>query len=125
MALVKGRVMGSALNRRIQAAIDRLRKKHRSFADPADRWGMSLRAARRIVQPTGELELTFYAHNGRIAQKWHHYLEIYERHFEHLRATAPAVRILELGVSGGGSLQLWRKYFGPAARIVGIDIDPL
>jgi hypothetical protein len=117
--------MGSALGRRIQAVVDRVRKKDRGRTDPADRWGVSLRAVRRIVQPAGELERLFYRHDGRIAQKWHHYLEIYERHFEPLRAAMPAVRVLELGVSRGGSLQLWRKYFGPAARIVGVDIDPV
>jgi hypothetical protein len=31
---------------------------------------------------------------------------------------------LEIGVSHGGSLQLWRKFFGPDATIVGIDVDP-
>ena len=30
---------------------------------------------------------------------------------------------LEIGVSKGGSLQMWRRYFGPLAKIVGIDID--
>ena len=30
---------------------------------------------------------------------------------------------LEIGVSRGGSLQMWQRYFGPLARIVGIDIN--
>ena len=81
-------------------------------------------ARRKFVQPTGELEALFYGHKGRIAHKWHHYFEIYERHFEPLRQQQRPLRILELGVSRGGSLELWRKYFGPDARIVGIDIDP-
>lgn len=52
-------------------------------------------------------------------------LEIYERHFERFRAPrAYPVRILELGVSRGGSLQIWRKFFGLEAKIVGVDIDP-
>jgi len=115
--------MGSGLGRSIQVVIDRVRGKPRA-SDPADRWAVSAREARRSVRPAGELEALFYAHDERIAHKWHHYLEIYERHFEPLRQRLEAPRILELGVSGGGSLQLWRKYFGPAARIVGIDIDP-
>jgi ABC-type amino acid transport substrate-binding protein len=116
--------MSSAVGRRIQSIIDQIRKKEKRH-DPADRWGMNPGAARSMVQPSGELEAIFYAHDGRIAHKWHHYLEIYERHFAPLRGSAhSALRILELGVSRGGSLQIWRKYFGPKARIVGVDIDP-
>ena len=76
------------------------------------------------MRPSGELEKLFYDHDGRIAHKWHHYLEIYERHFEPLRQRLDAPRILKLGVSRGGSLQLWRKYFGVSAKIVGVDVDP-
>jgi hypothetical protein len=115
--------MASGFGRAIQTVIDRVRGKPR-HSDPADRWGISARAARRAVAPAGELEALFYAHDGRIAHKWHHYLEIYERHFAPLRERLAAPRILELGVSHGGSLQLWRKYFGPQAKIVGIDVDP-
>ena len=31
---------------------------------------------------------------------------------------------MEFGVSHGGSLQMWKHYFGAGARIVGVDIDP-
>lgn len=115
--------MSLPLGRTIQSAIDRMRGKERK-SDPADAWSLPQRRAQRIVQPTSALEAIFYAHTGRIAQKWHHYLEIYERHFEPLRQREHPPRILELGVSRGGSLEIWRKYFGPDARIVGIDIDP-
>jgi len=115
--------MSASVGRRIQSVIDRLRGKERRV-DPADAWGMSARAARKAVHPQGALEVIFYAHKGRIAHKWHHYLEIYERHFEPLRQRGTPVRVLELGVSRGGSLDIWRKYFGPDARIVGIDVDP-
>jgi hypothetical protein len=30
---------------------------------------------------------------------------------------------VEIGVQSGGSIQMWRKFLGPEARIVGIDID--
>lgn len=32
--------------------------------------------------------------------------------------------ILEIGVFQGGSLKMWRNYFGPEALIYGIDINP-
>ena len=70
---------------------------------------------------TTPMEQLFYAHDDRVAAKWHHYLALYDRHLEHFRSTP--VRLLELGVLHGGSLQLWRKYFGELAVLHGIDID--
>ena len=63
----------------------------------------------------------FWDHKGPIIDKWLHYLPIYDRYFARFRY-AP-VRILEIGVSKGGSLAMWRKYFGGSAIIFGIDID--
>jgi hypothetical protein len=71
-----------------------------------------------------ELERDFYNHTGRQVSKWGHYLEVYDRFFAPLRNAGKPLRILELGVQHGGSLQLWQKYFGPQAKIAGIDIDP-
>jgi len=64
----------------------------------------------------------FFSNPGRRIQKWHHYFEIYHRHFQAFRGRSPVV--LEIGVFHGGSLQMWKRYFGPGARIVGVDIDP-
>jgi hypothetical protein len=81
--------------------------------------------------PGGPLADLFFAHDGRLIHKWVHYLEIYERHLGAYRdgfplpdGTRRPLRLLEIGVSQGGSLQLWRKYFGPEATIFGIDVDP-
>lgn len=64
----------------------------------------------------------FLSHNGRLVHKWRHYFPAYETHFA--RYVDRPVTVLEIGVSGGGSLQLWRKYFGAHAQIIGIDIQP-
>jgi hypothetical protein len=32
--------------------------------------------------------------------------------------------VLEIGISHGGSLQMWKHYFGPEAIIHGVDINP-
>lgn len=64
----------------------------------------------------------FFNNPGRPIHKWHHYFEIYHRHFARFRSRSPVV--LEIGVFDGGSLEMWRNYFGPGARIVGIDLDP-
>lgn len=61
-------------------------------------------------------------HRGRPAWKWTHYLPAYERHLA--RFVNRPVTLLELGCGQGGSLQLWKKYLGPFARIVGVDIVP-
>lgn len=67
--------------------------------------------------------LDFFAKNqGNVVHKWHHYLPIYDRYFSKFRNMP--VRFLEIGVSKGGSLQMWRKYFGESAIIYGIDINP-
>jgi methyltransferase family protein len=68
------------------------------------------------------LEQYFRSNQDRLIHKWVHYFDIYHRHFERFRGRP--VRILEFGVSHGGSLQMWRDYFGAEARIYGVDIDP-
>lgn len=35
------------------------------------------------------------------------------------------MRILEVGVYSGGSLQMWKEYFGDKARVYGVDIEPM
>ena len=64
----------------------------------------------------------FKSNEGRLIHKWLHYFDIYDRHFNKFRGKQ--VTILEFGVSHGGSLQMWKKYFGKKARIIGVDINP-
>jgi hypothetical protein len=64
----------------------------------------------------------FLTNRDRGVHKWTHYFPIYERHFAAFRNTS--FTIFEIGVSHGGSLQLWKKYFGPLATIVGVDLNP-
>lgn len=78
--------------------------------------------ANAAAHGTGDIHRMFFGHDGRIVHKWVHYLDVYERHFQTLRGKP--VRMLEIGVSKGGSLEVWRKYLGPEAVIFGIDIDP-
>lgn len=70
----------------------------------------------------GFLHKYFLANGGKKLHKWMHYFDIYERHFERFRNKSPV--ILEVGVFGGGSLEMWKEYFGAGAKIIGLDIDP-
>ncbi len=64
----------------------------------------------------------FVYNEGRIIHKWHHYFDIYHNHFSRFRDLP--ITILEIGVYKGGSLQMWKNYFGDKAKIYGVDIDP-
>ena len=70
---------------------------------------------------SGDL-LDIYAEGAdELVHKWHHYLPIYDRYFAPWRNRP--LRFLEIGVSKGGSLSMWRRYFGDHAIIFGVDID--
>lgn len=69
-----------------------------------------------------DLETYFDQNAGRLIHKWKHYFEIYDRHFSRFRGTD--VHVVEIGVYQGGSLQMWKHYFGPKCRIFGVDINP-
>lgn len=53
--------------------------------------------------------------------KWEHYFEIYRRHFA--RFVGQKVNVLEIGIYSGGSLEMWRSYFGDESHIYGVDIE--
>lgn len=62
----------------------------------------------------------FDDHDHYALSKWSTYLEAYQAFFERYRNKE--ITLLEIGVSHGGSLQVWRKFFGPQAKIYGVDI---
>lgn len=72
-------------------------------------------------QYQGDLLDIYVNGSEQLVHKWHHYLPIYDRYFSRWRGSN--VRFLEIGVSKGGSLSMWRQYFGDDAIIYGIDID--
>jgi hypothetical protein len=65
----------------------------------------------------------YFVRNKRgLLHKWIHYFEIYHRHFQTYRGRP--ITLVEFGAYHGGSLQMWKHYFGKDARIIGIDISP-
>jgi hypothetical protein len=65
----------------------------------------------------------FLTHQGNGLSKWKQYFPAYQRHLA--KFIDQSVVLIEIGVSGGGSLQLWKKFLGPFVRIVGIDVNVL
>lgn len=53
----------------------------------------------------------------------HGYGDFYEKYIEKFKIT-PDLKILELGVSHGNSLRIWKEYFPNAIQITGIDNKP-
>jgi len=69
-----------------------------------------------------DLEKYFRQNDKRLIHKWIHYFDVYDRHFSRFRNKE--IVIVEIGIYQGGSLQMWKDYFGKEAKIFGIDIDP-
>ncbi len=54
--------------------------------------------------------------------KYKKYFVIYDQLFK--KFINEKITIVEIGILNGGSLFMWRKYFGKKARIIGIDLNP-
>lgn len=70
-----------------------------------------------------QLQDYFENNEGNAIDKWLHYFDIYDFWFKRYK-NKPVV-ILEVGVFQGGSLKMWRNYFGKEAKIFAIDVNPL
>jgi len=68
--------------------------------------------------------LDYFLNNerGNMIHKPMSYFPVYEKYFFPLRDRK--IKVLEIGVENGGSLQMWRQYFHPDSEIIGIDINP-
>jgi hypothetical protein len=79
------------------------------------------------IRGSDSLSKLFYQYSGdRVIHKWNHYLPIYSRLLTPFQDGfyGRPLRFLEIGVWRGGSMQLWRSFFGPRAVIFGIDKNP-
>lgn len=70
--------------------------------------------------PNGEIASIFREMDN--IHKFLHYLRVYDSALREFRSRP--IRMLEIGVARGGSLQMWRRYLHRESVIVGIDIDP-
>lgn len=68
--------------------------------------------------------LTLYDnHKGKLSDRWSFYLAQYEHVLAPWRDKD--IRLLEIGIQNGGSLEIWGQYFPRATKLVGCDVDPL
>ena len=71
-----------------------------------------------------ELEIyKAYLQSPYLSLKHSSYFQVYEELLERYRNQD--ITFVEVGVLNGGSLFMWRHFFGPKARIIGIDFNPL
>jgi hypothetical protein len=86
---------------------------------------MAVPAGTNVIETAapGPLATYFERHTeGPGLWKWRHYFPVYERHLA--RFVGHEVHIVEVGIFSGGSLEMWKEYFGPAARVYGVDLEP-
>ena len=57
-----------------------------------------------------------------LSLKYKNYFNVYDKLFNKYRNKK--ITFVEVGVFSGGSLFMWKDYFGKDARIIGIDINP-
>lgn len=75
-----------------------------------------------LTKPSQNPLLTYAnAHTGTIIHKWAGYFDVYHEVFQHLRGK-PLV-FLEIGVNTGGSISMWKNYFGESFEYHGIDLN--
>lgn len=68
-----------------------------------------------------EIEELFYiSKNNSI--KWKKYFEVYNEFFKPFKNKN--ITFVEIGIHNGGSLEIWKNYFGEKSRIIGIDVNP-
>lgn len=77
-----------------------------------------------MITNSNHLAQLFFEHRGKAVDKWEQYLGIYARELGPFLAAGKPVRLLEIGVQNGGSLELWAKYLPEGSEIIGVDIDP-
>jgi len=54
--------------------------------------------------------------------KWEKYFHIYDKIFKKYRNKK--ITFVEIGIFQGGSLEIWKNYFGKKSKIIGIDLNP-
>ena len=75
-----------------------------------------------IVGPAGQDIYKAFRQSPYLSNKHSSYFQTYGELFEKYRGKP--ITFVEIGVFSGGSLFMWRDYFGPQARIIGVEFNP-
>ncbi len=67
-----------------------------------------------------EIKELFYE-SDKFSTKFEKYFDVYELLFKKFKEKN--ITFVEVGVLNGGSLEIWKNYFGKNSRIIGIDIN--
>jgi len=62
-----------------------------------------------------------FAKSKNYSSKWKKYFDVYDENLNHYRGKN--ITFVEIGIFNGGSLKVWKEFFGPESRIIGIDIN--
>ena len=68
------------------------------------------------------LKKLYQNHFGKVTQKWSIYFDQYENKLSQYKKFP--IKLFEIGIENGGSLEIFSKYFSNAELILGCDIDP-
>ena len=60
-------------------------------------------------------------HSGKVSDKWSLYLDLYDEKLNNYRLLP--IKLFEIGILNGGSLEIFAEYFTKAKLILGCDID--
>lgn len=64
----------------------------------------------------------FHSHkSGKGIWKWEHFFDVYHRHLR--KFVGREVNVLEIGIYSGGSLGMWKSYFGTRSKVYGVDVQ--
>lgn len=76
-----------------------------------------------VADDSGLRILEIFKNTKYLSTKLDSYFQVYEELFN--KYVGQNITFVEVGVQNGGSLNMWRDYFGPNARIIGVDLNPL
>ena len=74
------------------------------------------------VRHSGSRAFQCFEKSSRYCIKASSYFPVYDKIFSSY--VGKKITFVEIGIAYGGSLQMWREYFGADARIIGVDLYP-